>query len=44
MSGPRWEAMSEEQKQVYRDYRHALLNITDQPTFPDSVVWPPKPE
>lgn len=44
MSGPRWEAMSEEQKQVYRDYRQALLDITDQPTFPDSVVWPPKPE
>jgi hypothetical protein len=43
MSGPRWEAMTEEQKQVYRDYRQALLDITEQETFPDYVVWPTKP-
>jgi hypothetical protein len=36
--------MPEEQKQIYRDYRQALLDVTDQETFPDSVIWPPKPE
>lgn len=43
MSGPRWEVMTEDQKQVYRDYRQALLDVTDQETFPESVVWPPQP-
>jgi hypothetical protein len=44
MSGPRWDVMSEEQKQVYMNYRQALLDVTDQETFPESVVWPTKPE
>lgn len=25
-------------------YRQALRDVTSQPTFPDSVVWPVKPE
>ncbi len=33
-----------EKKQEWVDYRQALRDITSQPTFPDSVVWPTKPE
>lgn len=44
MNGIRWEALPEEKKQEYRDYRQALLDITDQAGFPDNVVWPTKPE
>ena len=43
MNSLRWETMSEEQKQVFRDYREALLNITEQEGFPNNVVWPTKP-
>ena len=43
MSGIRWEALPEEKKQEYRDYRQALLDIPQQIGFPDNVIWPIKP-
>jgi hypothetical protein len=43
MNGIRWESLPEENKQEYRDYRQSLLDITEQEGFPDSVVWPEKP-
>ncbi len=36
----RWESMSEEEKDQWTTYRQALLDVTDQVTFPESVVWP----
>ena len=29
---------------AWRTYRQELRDITSQPTFPDEVVWPTKPE
>ncbi len=34
----------QEIKDKWAVYRQALRDITKQPTFPDSVVWPVKPE
>lgn len=31
-------------REQWRVYRQALRDITNQPGFPDSVVWPTKPE
>lgn len=44
-----WEELTEEKKQALRDYRHALLDITDQEGFPwngniDIAPWPEKPD
>lgn len=49
ISPMRWEAMSEQQKQAWRDYRQALLDITDLPGFPwdgphNCKYWPKKPD
>jgi hypothetical protein len=38
-----WEALPEETKQLWRDYRQALLDVPDQSDFPDNVIWPTKP-
>ncbi len=35
-----WAVQDRTMSQAERDYRQALRDITDQPTFPDSVVWP----
>lgn len=43
MNGIRWESLSEEKKQEYRDYRQALLDVPEQIGFPDNVIWPTKP-
>ena len=43
MNGIRWESLPEEKKQEYRDYRQALLDITEQIGFPNNVIWPVKP-
>lgn len=39
-----WEAMSEAQKQSWRDFRKELLNVPQQPGFPENVVWPTLPD
>lgn len=44
-----WESMTEAQRQAWRDYRQALLDIPQQPGFPwggdpDRAPWPVKPE
>lgn len=38
-----WEEMSQEQKNVWRTYRQALLDITEQDGFPNNVEWPVNP-
>ena len=35
-----WAVQDRTMSQAEIDYRQALRDITDQPTFPDSVVWP----
>ena len=40
----RWSDMTPAQQQVWIDYRRALLDITDQVGFPNTIVWPTKPE
>ena len=35
-----WAVQDRIMSQAEIDYRQALRDITDQPTFPDSVVWP----
>lgn len=49
ISPMRWNAMTEEQRQAWTDYRIALLNIPQQKGFPwggdpDKVPWPKEPE
>jgi hypothetical protein len=49
ISPMRWNAMSEEQKQAWTDYRNALLNIPQHKDFPwngdlNQVPWPKQPE
>lgn len=39
-----WEVMTEKQKQGWRDYRQALLDVPDQVGFPGSVKWPETPD
>lgn len=39
-----WDAMSEEQKNAWRAYRQALLDVPQQPGFPYNIQWPTKPE
>ena len=36
----RWETMAEADRDKVRAYRQALLDVTDQGTFPESVEWP----
>jgi hypothetical protein len=31
-------------KAAWATYRQALRDITDQPGFPDDIIWPAKPE
>ena len=39
----RWSAMDDADRSIWRTYRTALLNITDQTGFPFSIVWPTAP-
>lgn len=39
----RWEAMSDEQKDAWRAYRQALLDVPQQEGFPTNIVWPEAP-
>lgn len=36
--------LAEEKKQAVREYRQALRDITKQPGWPRSIVWPEKPD
>lgn len=39
----RWETFSEPEKDAWRAYRQALLDIPDQPGFPFTINWPTAP-
>ena len=43
VNGIRWEAMTGDQKEAWREYRQALLDIPEQEGYPDTVVWPEMP-
>ncbi len=49
ISPMRWEEMSEQERQAWRDYRRELLDLPDRPGFPWDgpdyyLEWPIKPE
>lgn len=39
-----WEALTFEQRDAWRDYRQALLDVPQQEGFPYSIQWPERPE
>jgi hypothetical protein len=39
----RWEALTDAQKDAWRTYRQALLDVPQQDGFPTSITWPTKP-
>lgn len=39
----RWETLSEAEKDAWRVYRQALLDVTEQSGFPFSINWPVAP-
>jgi hypothetical protein len=43
LNGPRWETLSEPQKELWRQYRLDLLNVPQQQGFPYNITWPQKP-
>jgi len=44
MNPVRWATYTEEMKQQLIDYRQALLDVPQQPGFPDDIIWPIQPE
>jgi Phage tail assembly chaperone protein len=38
-----WSSMTPEEQQAWTEYRQALLDITEQPNYPQEIVWPTKP-
>jgi len=40
----RWNSLTEEEQQAYIDYRQALLDVPQQPGFPEEVAWPELPQ
>lgn len=40
----RWELLSEDQKQAWREYRQALLDVPQQEGFPNNITWPEAPD
>jgi hypothetical protein len=40
----RWADLTAEKQAEWAAYRRALLDVTAQSGFPNSVVWPTKPE
>lgn len=44
MNPARWETMTEAQREAWRVYRQALLDITDTTENPKTPVWPARPE
>lgn len=43
VNGIRYASLTEEQRQELANYRQALLDVPQQSTFPETVVWPTKP-
>ena len=43
MNPMRWESMTDGQKQAWRAYRQALLDVPQQEGFPTNIVWPEAP-
>lgn len=39
----RWDDMTAERQQEWKDYRRALLDVPQQDGFPTDVVWPTRP-
>jgi len=39
----RWESLTDEQKDAWRAYRQALLDVPQQEGFPTNIVWPEAP-
>ena len=39
----RWNALTLEQQSAVAAYRQALLDVTNQPDFPNSIEWPQRP-
>lgn len=39
----RWSTMTPEKQAEWVAYRQALLDVPEQPGFPDNIVWPIKP-
>ena len=39
----RWVELSSTEQQQWSDYRTALLNVPQQASFPEDIVWPTKP-
>jgi len=40
----RWEALTDIQKDAWRAYRQALLDVPQQEGFPNNIVWPEVPD
>lgn len=40
----RWAELTEEKKSEWTTYRINLLDVPQQPNFPNTVDWPTKPE
>jgi hypothetical protein len=40
----RWNIFTQEEKNLWIEYRQSLLNIPQQSGFPRSITWPTKPE
>lgn len=39
----RWASFSQTQQTAWADYRQALLDVPQQPGFPNTINWPTKP-
>jgi hypothetical protein len=39
----RWEVLTDTQKDAWRAYRQALLDVPQQEGFPNNIVWPEAP-
>jgi len=39
----RWASFSSEQQTAWADYRQALLDVPQQPGFPNNIIWATKP-
>lgn len=40
----RWNNLSAKRKKVFEKYQKALQDVTDQKSFPETVIWPEKPD